>query len=80
MLRGQETAQERRLSATLTMRLSKSARRADGKELYFIAPDGTVMAAEVISGALLSVGVPRALFRIIGAHGDWDVVLTVLVS
>jgi len=47
--------------------------RADGKELYFIAPDGAVMAADVRGGAELSVGVPRTLFRIAGSHGDWDV-------
>ena len=50
-------------------------RDAGGKELYFIAPDGTVMAAEVsTSGERLSIGVPRALFRLMGSHGDWDVV------
>ena len=47
--------------------------RADGKELYFIAPDGTVMATDVLGGAQLSVGIPRALFRFAGSHGDWDV-------
>lgn len=48
--------------------------RADGKELYFIAQDGTVMAADVRMGATLSVGVPHALFRVAGSQGDWDVV------
>lgn len=47
--------------------------RADGKELYFIAPDGAVMVTDVVGGAKLSVGIPRALFRIAGSHGDWDV-------
>jgi len=46
--------------------------RADGKELYFIAPDGTVMATDVRGGEQVSVGVPRALFRIPRSHGDWD--------
>ena len=48
--------------------------RADGKELYFIAPDGMVMAIDVQPGATLSVGVPRPLFRNPRSHGDWDVV------
>ena len=47
--------------------------RADGKELYFIATDGTVMVAEVHAGAKFSVGVPRALFQISRSHGDWAV-------
>jgi len=47
--------------------------RADGKELYFIAPDGAVMAADVRVGGELSVSAPRVLFRIAGSHGDWDV-------
>jgi Tol biopolymer transport system component len=48
--------------------------RRDGRELYFIAPDGTVMAAAVTPGARLSVGVPQRLFTLPGSHGDWDVV------
>jgi hypothetical protein len=47
--------------------------RADGKELYFMAPDGSLMVTDVLGGTRLSVGVPRALFRIAGSHGDWDV-------
>ena len=48
--------------------------RGDGKELYFIAPDGTVMALDVHGGARLSIGVPKALFKLESSHGDWDVV------
>jgi Tol biopolymer transport system component len=48
--------------------------RADGKELYFISADGTVMVADVNAGARLSVGVPHALFQIPRSHGDWAVV------
>ncbi|MEO8259994.1 MAG: winged helix-turn-helix domain-containing protein [Acidobacteriota bacterium] len=48
--------------------------RGDGKELYFIVADGTVMAVDVRAGAGLSVGVPRALFRVPRSHGDWAVV------
>ncbi len=32
------------------------------------------MAADVQAAAELSAGVPHALFRIAGSHGDWDVV------
>ena len=48
--------------------------RADGRELFFIAPDGAVMAADVRGGADLTVGAPHVLFRTTGSHGDWDVV------
>lgn len=44
-----------------------------GKELYFMAPDGVMMVAEVLGLAPFSMGVPRELFRIPGSHGDWDV-------
>jgi serine/threonine protein kinase/Tol biopolymer transport system component len=37
---------------------------ADGRELYFMARDGTLMAADVtVSGARFEAGVPRPLFR-----------------
>src|SRR5204862_3161968 len=37
--------------------------RADGKELYFIEPDGKLMAVPLrISGAILEAGTPVALF------------------
>jgi WD40 repeat protein len=48
--------------------------RADGKELYFISADGTVMVTDLNAGAKISVGVPRALFQIPRSHGDWAVV------
>jgi hypothetical protein len=38
--------------------------RGDGRELYFMAPDATLMAVDVMtSGARLEAGVPRPLFR-----------------
>jgi Tol biopolymer transport system component len=38
--------------------------RADGRELYFMAPDGTLMAADVNGGgARFEAGVARSLFR-----------------
>jgi Tol biopolymer transport system component len=37
--------------------------RADGKELFYQAPDGKLMVASVTSGASLNVGTPVALFE-----------------
>ncbi|PWT89802.1 MAG: hypothetical protein C5B54_08295 [Acidobacteria bacterium] len=37
--------------------------RRDGKELYYIAPDGRLMAVDVTTGDSFSVGVPKALFQ-----------------
>ena len=37
--------------------------RKDGRELYYLATDGTLMAVDVLNGASLQVGRPKALFR-----------------
>jgi hypothetical protein len=37
--------------------------RADGRELFFLSPDGTLMAAEVSGDRDLNVGTPKALFQ-----------------
>jgi eukaryotic-like serine/threonine-protein kinase len=37
--------------------------RKDGRELYYLSPDGKVMAVEVRSGTTLATGPPRALFQ-----------------
>ena len=37
--------------------------RADGKELFYLTPDGTVMAVTIESSRGFEAGVPRALFR-----------------
>ena len=37
--------------------------RADGKELYYLAPDGTLMASPVVYGRVLAVGTASPLFR-----------------
>jgi eukaryotic-like serine/threonine-protein kinase len=37
--------------------------RADGRELYYLAPDGTLMAVDVRSSNLLEAGKPKALFH-----------------
>jgi eukaryotic-like serine/threonine-protein kinase len=47
--------------------------RSDGKELYFLAADGSVMAADVTVGAGFSFATPRALFQVPKWHGDWAV-------
>jgi hypothetical protein len=45
--------------------------RADGKELYFIAPDGKMMAASInSSGTNLTAGPPVALFSTTLATGE----------
>lgn len=36
--------------------------RADGKELFYIAPDGKLMAAEVKTVPQFEAGIPQALF------------------
>jgi serine/threonine protein kinase len=37
--------------------------RADMREMYYMRPDGTVMAVEVRNGEILQTGAPRPLFR-----------------
>jgi eukaryotic-like serine/threonine-protein kinase len=53
--------------------------RKDGKEIYYRAPDGKVMAAPVTAGTTLQVGMPVALFQAPLVHTEqifhtaWDV-------
>ncbi|HEY3171978.1 MAG TPA: protein kinase [Thermoanaerobaculia bacterium] len=37
--------------------------RRDGKELYYIAPDNTLMAVEIATGSRFGAGTPKPLFR-----------------
>jgi eukaryotic-like serine/threonine-protein kinase len=37
--------------------------RGDGKELYYLAPDNTLMAVEISANPAFSAGVPKALFQ-----------------
>ena len=37
--------------------------RSNGKEIYYIAPDNTLMAVEVTTGSQFAAGTPKALFR-----------------
>ena len=38
--------------------------RRDGRELFYLAPDGKMMAVEVIPGQAFQVGTPTPLFQI----------------
>ena len=38
--------------------------RRDGKELYYITADGSIMGSEVTTNPVFSVGVPRLLFKL----------------
>jgi serine/threonine protein kinase len=44
--------------------------RADGRELYFIAPDGVLMAARIDATAAFSAGLPEPLFRVAVLPGN----------
>ena len=37
--------------------------RADGRELFYLAPDGTMMSVEMSRGPSLNPGIPKALFQ-----------------
>ena len=47
--------------------------RRDGKELYFIGPDNTLMAAETTLGSTASAAVPRVLFHVAGGITGYDI-------
>jgi Tol biopolymer transport system component len=38
--------------------------RRDGRELFYVAPDGRMMSVDVTAGSKLKVGAPRALFTV----------------
>lgn len=47
--------------------------RRDGKELFFAAPDGTVMSVEVAVNATFRASEPKALFNVpAGLRSNWD--------
>jgi Tol biopolymer transport system component len=48
--------------------------RADGKELYYVAPDGTVMAVPIAPGPSLESRAPMPLFRVETDVENYDVV------
>jgi len=39
---------------------------SNGKELFYVAPDGTVMSVEVSGGAVFQAGIPKPLFKVKG--------------
>lgn len=47
--------------------------RSDGRELFFVGVDNTLMAVDVVPGSNLTLGTPRPLFRapIAGSLDDW---------
>jgi Tol biopolymer transport system component len=47
--------------------------RGDGKELFYIAPDGTATAVEVHAGAAFQAGAPKPLFKVPSGVLFWDV-------
>jgi len=49
-----------------------SWRRA-GKELYFVGPDSTLMAADTNLGSTATAGIPRPLFRTAGGITGYDI-------
>jgi Tol biopolymer transport system component len=52
---------------------TRSAWRADGKELYYATPEGKMMAVEIATGPALKAGIPRLLFPMPPNVLDWDV-------
>ncbi len=52
--------------------------RRDGRELFYVTPDGMLMSVEIVPGTKLSAGVPKPLFRVrapntIGTFALYDV-------
>jgi eukaryotic-like serine/threonine-protein kinase len=47
--------------------------RGDGKEIFYMTPDGMVTALEVNAGASFQVGVPKPLFKAPAGVVFWDV-------
>jgi Tol biopolymer transport system component len=47
--------------------------RGDGKEIFYVAPDGMATAVEVNAGAAFQVGVPKPLFKMPAGVLFWDV-------
>jgi eukaryotic-like serine/threonine-protein kinase len=47
--------------------------RADGRELYYVALDGKLMAAEVTTGRVFHAGAPKVLFQTPVAHPEFGV-------
>ena len=47
--------------------------RGDGRELFYLASDGTVMSVDISTDRGFEAGAPTPLFRVAGALPDWGV-------
>jgi len=47
--------------------------RRDGKELFYLSPDGTAMAVDVNTSGVFQAGVPKPLFKVPTGGLFWDV-------
>jgi serine/threonine protein kinase/Tol biopolymer transport system component len=47
--------------------------RHDGKELFYLSPDGTAMAVDVSAGGVFQAGIPKPLFKVPAGVLFWDV-------
>lgn len=47
--------------------------RADTRELFYLSPDGTIMAVDVTAGAVFQKGTPKPLFKVPQGVTTWDV-------
>lgn len=47
--------------------------RRDGKELFFLSPDGTAMSVEVNTNGVFQAGIPKTLFKVPAGVTFWDV-------
>lgn len=47
--------------------------RADGREIFFVTPEGDLMAVDIKLGTPVSVGTPHKLFRIEGVRNGFEV-------
>jgi eukaryotic-like serine/threonine-protein kinase len=47
--------------------------RHDGKELFYLSPDGMAMAVDVNTSGVFQAGVPKALFKVPAGEVYWDV-------
>ena len=47
--------------------------RRDGKELFYLSPDGTAMTVEVNTSGVFQAGIPKALFKVPRGVLFWDV-------
>ena len=47
--------------------------RRDGKELFYLSPDGTAMAVDVSISGVFHAGIPKGLFKVPAGVVWWDV-------